>query len=122
MNAALWTSQIILAIAFAISGTLKATQSKERMLATGQTGVVFFPVPAIRAIAVLELLGVLGILVPWATGIAPGLTPVAAAGFALLMVGAAISHSKLREPRNVAVNTLLFALAVFVAYGRAIML
>jgi DoxX-like family len=118
MNIALWICQGVLALVFAISGSLKISQSKERMLATGQTGVVFFPLPAIRVIAALELLGVIGIILPWATGIAPVLTPLAAAGFALLMIGAATSHTKLREPRSVAANAVLFALAVFVAYGR----
>jgi len=118
MNIALWIGQILLAIIFAGSGSFKISQSKERLIELGQTGVVFFPLPAIRLIAALELVGAIGIIVPWATGIAPILTPLAAVGFALLMVGAAISHSLLREPRNVATNAAIFALAVFVAYGR----
>ena len=118
MNIALWIGQVLLAIVFAGSGAFKISKSKQWLVDNGQTGVVFFPLPAIRAIASLELLGVLAIIVPWATGIAPILTPLAAVGFALLMVGAAICHTKLREPRNVAINAVIFAIAVFVAYGR----
>jgi DoxX-like family len=118
MNIALWIGQGLLAVIFAGSGSFKISQSKERLIELGQTGVVFFPLPAIRLIASLELLGVVGIIVPWATGIAPILTPVAAVGFALLMIGAAICHTLLREPRNVAINAAILALAVFVAYGR----
>ncbi|HEX6684660.1 MAG TPA: DoxX family protein [Candidatus Limnocylindrales bacterium] len=118
MNIALWIGQALLAAIFAGSGAFKISKSKQWLVENGQTGVAFFPTPAIRVIAALELLGVLGILLPWATGVAPVLTPLAAVGFALLMVGAAISHTKLREPRAVAINTVVFALAVFVAYGR----
>jgi hypothetical protein len=118
MNIALWIGPGLLAVIFAVSGSFKISKSKQWLVENGQTGVVFFPLPAIRAIATMELLGVLGIILPWATGIAPILTPIAATGFALLMVGAAISHSKLREPRNVAINVAIFAVAVFVAYGR----
>lgn len=118
MNIALWICQGLLAVIFAGSGSFKISKSKQWLVDNGQTGVVFFPTPAIRAIASLELLGVLGIILPWATGIAPILTPLAAVGFALLMVGAAICHAKLREPRNVAINAVIFAVAVFVAIGR----
>jgi predicted RNA binding protein YcfA (HicA-like mRNA interferase family) len=52
-------------------------------------------------------------------GIAPFLTPLAAAGFALVMVGAIGSHAYLREPRNVALTTLIFIAAVTVAVGTA---
>ena len=118
MNIALWIGQILLAIVFAGSGSLKISWPKQKLVESGQTGVVFFPLWAIRVIAALELLGVVGILAPWATGIARFLTPLAATGFAALMVGAGISHSKLREPRNVAINTFLFTVSVFVAWGR----
>jgi uncharacterized membrane protein YphA (DoxX/SURF4 family) len=118
MNIALWISQGVLAVVFLISGTLKSTQSKERMIATGQTGVVFFPLPVIRMVAALELAAVAGLLLPGLTGIAPALTPAAAIGLAVVMVGAAISHTKLNEVRAVSTNVALFALCVFVAWGR----
>jgi hypothetical protein len=118
MNTALWICQGLLAALFAFSGACKISMSKQWLIAHGQTGVALFPLPAIRVIAALELLGVAGIILPWATGIAPILTPLAAVGFALLMTGAAISHTKLREPRNVMTNALIFTVAVFVAYGR----
>lgn len=118
MNTALWVSQGVLATIFLLSGVLKSTQSKERMLATGQTGVVFFPLPVIRVVAALELAGALGLILPTLTGTAPELTPLAATGLGVVMVGAAISHTRLREPRAVLVNVTLFGLCVFVAVGR----
>jgi uncharacterized membrane protein YphA (DoxX/SURF4 family) len=118
MNVTLWILQVVLAVAFAVSGTAKSTMSKPRLLATGQTGVAPFPVPVIRFVAVCELLAAAGLVLPWATGVAPVLTPLAAVGLCAVMVGAAWSHTSLREPRNVAVNVVLFALALTVAIGR----
>ncbi len=119
MNALLWTLQVLLAVVFAASGAAKISQPKERLIASGQTGVALFPLPVIRATAFCELLGAIGILVPRMVGVAPFLTPVAAAGFAIVMVGAIGSHAYLREPRNVALTTLIFIAAVTVAVGTA---
>jgi uncharacterized membrane protein YphA (DoxX/SURF4 family) len=118
MNVALWVAAIVLAATFLLSGSLKLVMSKERLIATRQTGVKPFPLPAIRVIAACELLGVLGIVLPWATGIVPVLTPLAAVGMVGLMIGAAISHGSLGEYRQSALNVTLLAIAAFVAVGR----
>lgn len=118
MNIALWTTQILLVVVFVTSGTMKSRWPKERLVASGQTGVQFFPTSVIRFVAACELLAAAGLILPWATGIAPVLTPLAAAGLAVVMVGAATTHIKLREPRNVAITVVLLAVCLFVAYGR----
>jgi uncharacterized membrane protein YphA (DoxX/SURF4 family) len=118
MNLVLWLGQGVLAAIFAVSGTLKSTQSKERMIATGQTGVRELPLPAIRLVAACELVAVVGLILPWATGIVPALTPAAALGLAVVMVGAAVAHSRLHEPRSVAANCLILAVCLLVAAGR----
>jgi len=118
MNVTLWIGQALLAVIFTVSGALKSTQSRERMIETGQTAANIVPLRYMRVAGVSELLGVLGVLLPWATGIARVLTPVAAAGFGVIMILAAGVHSRLREPRNVLTNALILALAVFVSWGR----
>jgi hypothetical protein len=118
MNIALWLSQGLLAAVFFGSGLLKSTQSKERMLATGQTGVREYSLPFIRFIAAAELLGAAGIVVPWVLQIAPVLTPLAAVGLGIIMIGAARAHYRLHELGNVAKNLGLLSLCVFVAIGR----
>ncbi|GII05532.1 DoxX family protein [Planobispora takensis] len=72
----------------------------------------------IRLIGAAELLGALGLILPAATGIASILTPLAAAGLALTMLGAAATHARRREPAAIAVNLTLLALAAVVAWGR----
>jgi hypothetical protein len=120
MNTLLWICQVLLAIVYAGSGALKGTQSKARLLASGQTGVREYPIGFIRFIAACEVVGAVGLIVPRASGIAPALTPIAAIGLAVIMLGAARAHARLHEPRNVAANFLLIALCVFVAAGRLI--
>ena len=118
MNVALWSAQIVLAFVFLVSGTCKSLWSKERLVASGQTGVQFFSPTAIRLIAASELVAVVGVTLPWLTGIAPVLTPLAACGLAVVMIGASVTHIKLREPKNVAITWVLLAVCVFVAAGR----
>jgi len=119
MNVALWVVQGLLAALFLVSGTLKSTQSKERMVEAGQTGVAPFPLPVIRVVAALELVAVVGLILPWATGIAPVLTPLAAVGLGVVMVGAAVSHLSLREyPQAFGVNLVILLACMFVVWGR----
>lgn len=118
MNSLLWILQAILAAVFASSGALKATQSKPRLLATGQTGVRDYPIGFIRCIAISEVLGAIGLIAPRATGVLPLLTPLAAVGLGIIMIGAARAHARLHEPRNVAVNLALLAMCIVVAAGR----
>jgi DoxX-like family len=118
MNIVLWIIQVALMVLFAGSGLAKSTLSRERLIATGQTGIAVYPMPVVRFTAGCEIAGALGLVLPWATGIARGLTPLAALGLAAIMVGAASAHARLREPRSVAANLAILALALTVAVFR----
>jgi hypothetical protein len=118
MNVALWVGQILLAFICVVSGSLKSTQSRERMIATGQTAAKIVPMRYMRTAGVSELFAVLGLILPWATGVARVLTPVAATGFGVVMLLAATVHTRLREPQNVATNMGILAVCAFVAIGR----
>lgn len=118
MSETLWVVQVLLAVVFLASGALKSTMSKERLIATGQTGIAPFPLPVIRLTAICEVLAAVALVLPGLVGIAEVLTPLAAIGLMIVMVGAAVSHTSLREYPQVGVNVLLFALALFVTVGR----
>ncbi|WIX97661.1 DoxX family protein [Amycolatopsis mongoliensis] len=125
MNIALWVGQVLLAAIFALSGALKSTMSRQRMLETGQTGAAAYPLPVVRFTAICELFAVVGLILPVLLGVAPVLTGWAAVGLAVVMVGAMAMHGRLavvrRKPaewRNVGVNGLILAVCVFVAVGR----
>jgi hypothetical protein len=72
--------------------------------------------PQIRQIAFAELLGAVGLVVPWLTHIEPRLTPVAALCLFILMLGATFTHVSRHESP---VASSVFGLAaLFVAVGR----
>jgi uncharacterized membrane protein YphA (DoxX/SURF4 family) len=118
MSVALWVGQALLAVVFVYSGALKVSQSREKLLKMGQTGAAVFPLPVLRFVAFCELLGAVGVIVPWLTDKAPVLTPIAAAGFVVIMIGAVAAHARLHEPRNVAATSFILLVAAVVAVGR----
>ena len=72
-----------------------------------------------RVIGLIEVLGAIGLIVPAVTGILPTLTPLAAAGLVLTMVGALGLHLSRRDGfAKAAPSIVLLALTLFVAYGR----
>ncbi len=71
----------------------------------------------IRAIAALEVVGALGVIVPLLTGMLLWLVPLAALGLGLTMVGAMYTHWRRKETPMIAGNVVLLLLALFVAYS-----
>ncbi len=117
MNLALWIAQGLLAAAFAMAGLMKTFRPKAA-LAKNMGWVEDFSPGLVKAIGVLELLGAFGVVLPWALGIAPVLTPIAALGLMLLMDGAVVVHVRRREPPLMVPAMVLGLLATFVAAGR----
>jgi hypothetical protein len=116
MNAALWIVQALLALLFLFAGWVKLAMPLDELAA--QSGL---PGGLILIISLAEVLGVLGLLLPGLTGIRPGLTPLAAAGLALLMAGAtALTAAGLGggAPAAALFPLVVGLLAAFVAYGR----
>jgi hypothetical protein len=119
MNTTLWCLQGFLAATFLYSGLCKAFLPREKLVAIGQTGVDGLSYAAIRAIAVLELLGVAGIILPGALHILQVLVPVTAFCFAVVMVFAMRIHAGRKEWKAVVFNGVVFCVSMFVAYKRA---
>ncbi|MCB9444426.1 MAG: DoxX family protein [Ardenticatenaceae bacterium] len=117
MNVALWIVQGLLAAMFLMAGFMKSTKSKEE-LAGRMAWVNDFSAGAVKTIGILEILGAIGLILPLATGILPWLTPAAAVGLGLTMIGAAVTHIRRSEFSAIGINLVLFLLAAFVAYGR----
>jgi len=117
MGIALWVVQVLVAAAFVVSGATKLSQPKEKLLKKW-AWVEDFSQGSVRIIGSLEVLGAIGIALPPLTGIVPFLTPLAALGLVLTMIGAALTHLRRAEYGAIAVNAVLFVLAALVAYGR----
>lgn len=117
MNIFLWIVQAVLAALFLLAGVLKATQAKEK-LAKNMPWVEDFSAGTIRYIGIVEILAALGLILPAVTGIATFLTPLAALGLVVLMILAAFTHRRRKEPQNIAINAVLLVLAAVVVWGR----
>ncbi|MGW0808949.1 DoxX family protein [Nonomuraea sp. NPDC002799] len=117
MNVFLWILQAVLAAMFAMAGVMKSTQPKEK-LEPRLPWTADFSAGTVRFIGIVELAGALGLILPAATGIAPILTPLAASGLAIVMVLAALTHARRKEPSAIAFNAVLFVAAAVIAWGR----
>jgi uncharacterized membrane protein YphA (DoxX/SURF4 family) len=118
MNLGLWIVQVVAGAAFAFAGVIKTTRPIPE-LAQRMKWVTQVSPPLVRFIGIAELLGGVGLIVPWATGIAPVLTPIAAAALVLVMILAAAHHIKRHEWPELVPGIVLGALAAFVAWGRS---
>lgn len=118
METALWTAQLVLAAVFSVTGSVKLTKPRERMAAGVMSWAADVSDAQFRAIGQLELLGAAGLVLPGLLDVAPPLTPLAATGLALTMVGAFVTHARLGETGRLVAPVVLFALAVFVAIER----
>ncbi|MCA1030918.1 DoxX family protein [Bacillus timonensis] len=117
MNITLWIVQLLLALLFFMVGSQKAfpsSKGKEVVDSTGNSSknnlFVF--------IGIVEILGAVGLILPWLLDIVPILTPLAAIGFSIIMLLAAIYHAKRKENKSVVTNIIILALTLFVVIGR----
>ena len=117
LNIGLWVAQVLLALAFGLGGFLKLTapidELTQKMVWPGAV-----PPGLVRFIGGSELLGAIGLILPAATRIRPGLTPLAASGLGVVMILAAIFHISRGEMGALPTNIFLGGLAAFVAWGR----
>jgi uncharacterized membrane protein YphA (DoxX/SURF4 family) len=117
MNTALWVAQILLALGFFMAGMMKLFRPYEKITEMMAWAKDFSP-GIVKTIGLLEVLGAIGVIAPAITGILPVLVPIAAAGLALTMIGAMITHIRIGEGSKIAPNIILLLIAVFVAVGR----
>jgi len=113
MNVALWITQVLLALVYLFSGSMKLTMPIEEM-----TRDVPLPGAFLRFIGVAEVLGGLGLVLPGLLGIRPGLTPLAASGLTIIMIGATTITLATMGALVSLIPLTVGILVVFVAYGR----
>ena len=111
-NYALWVIQWLLALLFLWAGGAKLVLPLETL-----KGPVALPGLFVRFIGLAEALGAIGLILPWLLRIRPVLTPLAAAGLVIIMIGATVitlmgGGALALFPATVGI------LAASVAYGR----
>lgn len=118
MEIAYWIIASLLAVFYLFSGGVKVVRSKEQ-LAPMMGWVDTVPMPVVRMIGVLEVLGAVGLVLPPATGIAPWLAVAAAVGFVVLQVLATGLHLSRGERGDLWLNLVLIGLAGVAAWFAA---
>jgi uncharacterized membrane protein YphA (DoxX/SURF4 family) len=116
MNILLWVLQVILRVYFFYTGILHFTLPPGL---PAQLGWMYELPPALHYISgTAEILAGLGLILPGLTRIQTRLTPLAALGLVLVMIGAAIWHFSRNESVNIVMNFVLATLSGFIAYAR----
>jgi len=113
MNVLLWIIQILLAALFLFAGVMKLVLPLEKL-----TGPVAVPGLFLRFIGLCETLGGLGLILPGLLRIRTGLTPLAAAGLVIIMVGATVLNLRTGDLVTTTLTIVVGLLAALVAYAR----
>ena len=114
MNAVLWIIQVALAGLFVFAGGAKLVMPIDKLTAAAPG----MPGAFLRFIGVCELLGGLGLVLPGLLRIRPFLTPLAAAGLVIVMIGATVTTLGIGTVMMALLPLVTGILAAFVAYGR----
>src|ERR1700704_6058169 len=113
MNVALWIVQGLLAALFLFAGGAKRVLPLDQM-----AGPVALPGWFLRFLGVAEVLGAFGLVLPGLLRIRPGLSPLAAVGLVIIMIGATVVMWAGGMVAVALMNVVVALLAAFVAYGR----
>ena len=114
MKTLVWVLQVLLAIVFLAHGWLLLTPPAaiaEQLNAALPRWFQLF-------LGVAEVLAAVGLTLPPATGILPGLAVWASVGSMIVMVAATLFHLSRGEISSAATTIVLFGIATFVAYVR----
>ena len=115
MNIALWIVQGVLAALFLFTAGIKLVMPIEEML---KQMPVALPGWFVQLTGIFEALGAIGLILPWLLRIRPGLTPLAAAGLVIVMIGATAYNLAASDIASALMTVVIGILAAFVAYGR----
>lgn len=118
MNIVLWIVQILLALLFLFAGGTKLILPSEVLQSMGSPNQIMLSGFLLKFIGVCEVLGALGLILPGLLRKRPSLTPLAAAGLVIIMIGAVVLSIAADGVVAGLVPLIVLTLCAFVAYGR----
>lgn len=118
MNVVLWIIQVLLTLLFLFAGGTKLVLPIEVLKSMGSPNQIVLPGLLLRFLGVCEVLGALGLIFPGLLRIRPNLTPLAASGLVIIMIGATVLTFVADGFGPALVPFVTGILAAFVAYGR----
>lgn len=117
LNIGLWVAQALVGALMLMGGFMKLTtpiaELSKMMAWTGD-----FPEMIVRGLALLDIAGGVGIILPSLLKIKPNLTPLSAICIVFLMVAAITMHVSRGEVSVIGFNFVMIAMAGFVYWGR----
>jgi hypothetical protein len=113
VNRVLWIVQGLLAALFLFAGVMKLGLPLDAMSVP-----VALPGLFMRFLGVAEVLGAFGLVLPWLLRIRPVLTPLAAAGLVIIMIGATVITAMGGDIAPALFPLVVGLLAASVSYGR----
>jgi hypothetical protein len=119
MNVLLWILQGLTALLFCMSGVMKVFMFEKVSHDVPSFGAL--PRGAWAALGILELVCVVGLIVPSVLPWQPGLTVVAAAVLAVETLLFVWVHVKYREVPPIVFSVVLGLVMAFIAYGRHVL-
>jgi DoxX-like family len=118
MNIFVWIIQVLLAAIFVVQGVVLISLPEPMR-------IIFDELPFSRifmvAIGILQVFGAVGLILPWALNIQPRLTPLAAAGLTIIMIGAVMTHLMRGEVAQAIPALIIMVLAAFIVYARTVL-
>jgi hypothetical protein len=109
----LWTVQVLLAALFLFTGGLKLVLPLEML-----KGPIELPGAFVRFLGAAEVIGAFGLILPGLFAIRPRLTPLAASGLLIIMIGATVLSFIGGGVPMAAMPFVVGLLATFIVYGR----
>ena len=119
MNVVLWVLQALAALVYAASGVMKVFMFDKVSGDVPSFGAL--PREVWMALGILELVCVVGLIVPSALQWRPMLTVVAAAALAVESIVFIRVHVRYHEMPSVIMSAVLGLLMAFIAYGRMVL-
>jgi uncharacterized membrane protein YphA (DoxX/SURF4 family) len=113
-NRLLWTAQVLVALLFLFAGSMKFIMPPEKM----QQGSIILPLAFLYFIGVCECFGALGLLLPGLTRIGTSLTPLAAAGLTIIMIGATVISALGMGVATAILPAVVGVVTAWIAYAR----
>jgi hypothetical protein len=118
MTVLAWILQGVLGLAFLAAGGMKLAQERKKLVDSGMGWAEDVSDGTVKLIGGLEVLGAVGLVLPTLLGVAPVLTPIAAAGLTLVMAAAVVTHLRRGEYTGALPSAVLGVLSLVVAILR----
>jgi uncharacterized membrane protein YphA (DoxX/SURF4 family) len=116
VNTLIWIVQSLLALLFIFHGI--AMFNPPAAVQDSVVKKMGFNLPFLKIIGTLEVLGGICLILPSWTRVMPLLSPMAALGLVVIMIGAVVSHARQAEGQQTVITTIVTLLAIFVVVGR----